>query len=464
MLLVGARGVGVRVFGLLGNVALARLLVPSEFGKVALALSVLMVGSVLLDGGLGASLIRRKAEPSVEDLRSVLAVQLLGAVVLGAGVAGTGLWLGGAGEIAALVMLALPLVAVRGPRMILLYRRLAFGTIAAAEVGEVLAYYVWAVTTVALGFGVWGLASASLVKALVGTAVVVRLGPSAPLRPAWSTERIRSLLHFGLRVQGVDLLRVLRDQGLIAGTFAIAGASTLGLWVIATRVLQVPLLLFESLWGVSFPAMSQVLASGEDPKPLMEKAVRVIAATTGLIATVLVCAAPALMPGVFGPSWTGATGAVAVACIGLQIGSPISSVASGYLLASEATGAVVRSSLAQALIWPAVSLPLLPVIGVTALGLGCVAAGIVEALILSTATRRMAGAELLRPVLLPLAITLAVSGAGWLVVSAASPNLLTATIGALGGAALYVVILGLVQRDLLMAIVDLVRRGLSRIG
>ena len=139
MLLVGARGVGVRVFGLLGNVVLARLLVPAEFGTVALALSLLTVASVLLDGGLGASLVRRAAEPTADELRNVLAVQLVGAAVLAGAVAGVGLWLGGAGEVAAVMMLALPLAAVRGPRMIVLQRRLAFGPIAAAEVGEVLA-------------------------------------------------------------------------------------------------------------------------------------------------------------------------------------------------------------------------------------------------------------------------------------------------------------------------------------
>ena len=71
--MIGARGVGVRVFGLAGNVLLARMLLPSEFGTVALALSLLALGGVIFDGGLGASLIRRSREPTTEELRNVAA-------------------------------------------------------------------------------------------------------------------------------------------------------------------------------------------------------------------------------------------------------------------------------------------------------------------------------------------------------------------------------------------------------
>ena len=38
------------------------------------------------------------------------------------------------------------------------------------------------------------------------------------------------------------------------------------------------LLLFEALWRLSFPALSQLMAAGEDPKPLMERGVTVVAA------------------------------------------------------------------------------------------------------------------------------------------------------------------------------------------
>ena len=463
-LVLGVRGLGVRMLGLAGNVVLARLLVPSEFGTVALALSILAFATVVFDGGLGASLMRRPREPTVEELRNVLAVQLAGALVVTTAVAAAGVWLGEAGTVAAVMMLALPIIALRGPGVVLLERRLTYGPVAAVEVGEVVAYYGWAVVTVALGFGIWGLATASIVKALVGTVTLLRLVPGALLRPAVSWERIRALFGLGIRIQAVEVLKAVRDQAVNIGTFAIAGAATLGLWALAARVLQVPLLLFEALWRLSFPALSQLMAAGEDPKPLMERGVTVVAATTGFVGTALVCSTPALIPAVFGGRWTEAGGAVALTCLGLQISGPISAVASGYIFASDEAGILIRNAAAQAVVWLAVSLPLLPSLGVAALGVGYIALGVTEAVVLLGAARKLADAHLARPLLLPLAIAVPVSAAGWLAVSALAPTLLSAAVGALLGAALYAAVLALVQRTLLQDVIRLSRQAGRRVA
>jgi O-antigen/teichoic acid export membrane protein len=436
--------------------------VPAEFGTVALALSVLALGGVVFDGGLGASLVRRPTDPTIEELRNVLAVQIAGATALVAIVASIGVWLGEAGGVAALMMLALPAWALRGPGLIMLERRLSFGPIAAVEVGEVLAYYVWAVVAVALGYGVWGVATASIAKALVGTLILFKLEPGGLMRPAVSWERIRSLLGFGVRVQAVELVRVLRDQILNLGTFAVAGAATLGLWALATRVLQLPVMLFEPLWRVSFPAMSQLIAAGENPKPLMERAVAVVSAATAMISTMLVCSAPALVPAVFGARWADAAGAVATACIGLQLSGPISVVAAGYLFASGNASAVLRSLLTQAAVWVAIALPLLPSLGATALGLGCIGAGIAEAMIFSRVAQRSSGARLMRPQVLPLTILLVASTGGWFAVSALEPTILAAAAGALLGAVVYGTVLLALRPAVVTQIVDLGRQALTR--
>ncbi|MDQ4049587.1 MAG: oligosaccharide flippase family protein, partial [Actinomycetota bacterium] len=74
--LFGARGVSIHILAFLGNVALARLLVPAEFGTVALGLAVLNFASLLSDAGLGAGLVRRAEPPTIEELRALFAVQL----------------------------------------------------------------------------------------------------------------------------------------------------------------------------------------------------------------------------------------------------------------------------------------------------------------------------------------------------------------------------------------------------
>jgi O-antigen/teichoic acid export membrane protein len=221
-------------------------------------------------------------------------------------------------------------------------------------------------------------------------------------------------------------------------------------------------MLFEPLWRVSFPAMSQLIAAGENPKPVMERAVGVVAAATGLIATMLVCSSPALVPAVFGARWTDAAGAVATACIGLQLNGPISVVAAGYFFASGNANTVLRSVLTQALVWVAIALPLLPSIGSTALGLGGIGAGIAEAMIFSRAAHRSSGARLMRPQLLPLAILIAASTGGWFAVSALEPTLLAAAAGALLGAALYGTVLLALRPAVVAQIIDLGRQAMTK--
>ena len=61
--LLGARGALIYALGIVANLALARLLVPRDFGLVALGTVLVVLGTYLAIGGLGAALIRREQSP-----------------------------------------------------------------------------------------------------------------------------------------------------------------------------------------------------------------------------------------------------------------------------------------------------------------------------------------------------------------------------------------------------------------
>ncbi len=458
--LLGARGIAIRVIGLGGNVVLARLLTPNDFGAVAFGLSVIAFMTLLSAGGLGAGLVRRPEAPTVEELRSLVGLELVVTVIIGAAVMGVGVWLGGIGDVTAVMILSLPILAVRVPALITLERDLAFGPIALVEAAEVFAYYVWAVATVVAGFGVWGLATASIVKAVAGTSILVVRSPTGTLKPLFSLRHIRPLLGFGIRFQAVALAHTVRDQGVNMGTAAIAGTATLGLWALASRVLQLPFLLFESLWRVSYPAIAQLLTAGEDAKPLLERGVRLASTATGLVLTPLVTSAPALMVGVFGERWEAASGVIPPACLALQVSGPISVATAGYLFAIGRADAVLRGGVVGAVIWFAVAFPLLPLIGVTAVGVGWFAAAVGETVVLSRATRRETNARFAEQLAVPVTAATVVSTAGWLLTSELATTLVSAAAGAAFGVIGYVLLVFLMRRGLLAELVHLGRRGL----
>src|SRR6266545_1227185 len=73
---LGARSVVIFGLGLVGNLVLARLLVPRDFGLVALGTTLITVARLLSEAGIGAALIGRAEPPERDELEGVLGVQL----------------------------------------------------------------------------------------------------------------------------------------------------------------------------------------------------------------------------------------------------------------------------------------------------------------------------------------------------------------------------------------------------
>src|SRR5436190_7598527 len=113
VVIVGLRGVGLRVLQLGGLLVLGRLLAPQDFGAVALGLVFVGIITVTSQAGIGATLIRRSQSPSRAELGTLLGFQLGVATALAAVVAAAGLaFFGRVGAVTALMVASLPIVAV----------------------------------------------------------------------------------------------------------------------------------------------------------------------------------------------------------------------------------------------------------------------------------------------------------------------------------------------------------------
>src|SRR4051812_48876259 len=97
------------VVGFVGNLVLARLLTPDDFGIIALGMIVITLGITLADGGLAAAMIRREVPPTRAELRSLTGLQLMITSMLAAVGIAIALNLGESGRIAAVMIFTLPL-------------------------------------------------------------------------------------------------------------------------------------------------------------------------------------------------------------------------------------------------------------------------------------------------------------------------------------------------------------------
>lgn len=412
---VGSRGVAVLLLGFAGYVVLARLLSPPEFGIYAVGLVFVSVAALLSDGGLGAGIIRRPKPPDEEELQALVGFQLVVTISLAVVVAIAAGAFGTTGWVSAALVAVMPLVAFQFPARILLERSLHFQPLAVVEVTQVLTYHLSAITLVVLGLGVWGLVLAYVLRTIVGTVLLVRVGPPGFVAPRLRWARIRPLMAFGVRFQATTGTELLRDQGMNWAVAAVASLTTLGLWSLVRRLMEAPLLLVDTFERVAFSTMSRLVEAKEDSGRLIERVVGIAAVGTGIPLAALAGSAEGLVPGVFGTQWSGAAGAVPWTCLALAVSGSISVATRSHLYAVGNAAIVLRASTVQTAAVFAVTLPLLPHLGVAAVGLGWLTSSLLEAAVLDWATRRVTDARPARPLVVPVGVGVLGAACGWVV-------------------------------------------------
>jgi O-antigen/teichoic acid export membrane protein len=400
------------------SIVLARMLTPADFGAVAIGSTLILLAGLVADGGLGVGMIRRREPPTRTELRTLNGIQLALSLALCVPVIVVSLNFGRTGAVTAVIMASLPISMLQTPGRITLYRDMRYDRQLAIDFGSQLTLSVFTVVAVALGAGVWGLATGPLVKAVVGTIMTAALsvGFITPSLRGW--RGYGELIWFGLKFQASAFAHIGRELGINFAVGAVAGVASLGIWSFTNRLMAMPLTAFNSLYMVGFPAMSNLLHRGEDPVPIILRTVRRAAIVGTLVFATFAAASPQLIVSIFGSQWRDAADIVPFLCLSTLVLGSISVAATSYLSAFGRPGVTAWAAVSFGVIWIALTVALLPVIGVTAIGLGNLVGAIVEAAILDRATRRTAGVAPYRPLLRPLAVALVAGTAGWIVCEA----------------------------------------------
>jgi O-antigen/teichoic acid export membrane protein len=431
VLLMG-RGVALQALGFLGNLALARLLVPEDFGIVAVGLTIVNVGQLISGAGIGSALVARSEPPTKDELRALTGLQLLVTLALAAVCAAGAIAIGDAALVTAVMVLALPLTAIRTPAMLLFQRRLEFVQQLKVEIADVVTSLVVAIPLAALGLGAWSLAISTVARSLVATISAIALSPVGPIMPSLELGRLRSILGFGWRFQATGVSQMVQETALTAAIGAVAGLGVLGLWSFAARILKIPQLLFESMWRVGFPAFSRLLETDarHGMRDLLERTVGTLAVGVSFVMCPIVGSSPALVPLLFGAQWADVSLILPGAALALAIGAPVGMVSASYFYASgDANTGLLATSLNGA-VRVALTLALLPAVGVAAIGVAWAFGSVAAMVITVPRARRACGARLERRVIAS-AISLAAGGlAGWLVAEALGVTLPSAVASA----------------------------------
>ena len=253
---VRGAGIGVVSIGLqfairgFSTVALARLLLPEEFGLVAIAGIALNFFSRIADMGLTTASTQRDHMKSGE-LSTLFWVNTVGGILLCGIMIAIAPLMGAifadrrVEHIVVALSLVLVVTGIGAQHESLLRRNLRYGQLAAIIPAAQAAGTAVGVTAAILGFGYWSIVAMNFVSraaATVGYMICARWKPGRPNR----LRSVRSFVRFGSHISGSQLLIYVTHNldSIMVGL--VGGAVDLGLYRRGFNLLQLPIEHFKA--------------------------------------------------------------------------------------------------------------------------------------------------------------------------------------------------------------------------
>ncbi len=352
---------------------LARLLDPSEFGLVALAMSFVLFTMAFSDAGMGQSLVRTPAEHTEVWSSAFWMIALLSSSlsILLLAVAWPAAWVFNEPGLTVLVCALAPLPLVQGmlaPAIADLQQREKFLTLAIAEMTGAVTGAVAAVWVALSGGGAWALVAQQLAlwsgKAIV-LVCTTRFRPRFELR----LTGLQPHLRFGRDTAGWSLINFFARQidPLVIAKFM--GTTALGFYSVAYRLMSLPgFLVSGPIQNTLFTRMVKLRENTPALRSLVLIASRAMASFIFPPMAVLSVASPAFIHVFLSERW-------APAAVLFSILAPIGALQAvtalngGLLMATGRTDLRLRLTFEFTLIWVVVA-PVLAMINLTAVAIG----------------------------------------------------------------------------------------------
>jgi len=322
------------IIELVATAVLARLLLPEDFGVVAMSMIFVIFALGIHEFGMSAALVQRK-DPSPLHLDSTF----WSAIVMSACLFVIFTLI--APTLAAFfrtpvlknVIPILSLFFVAGTLGIVhrtvLVREMRFRDMARCEVAASIGYGVSSVGLALAGAGVWSLVAGRVLQSAVLTTLYWVYCPWRP-KLRFSLRHFRELLAFGANVMGENMVSFLYtnvDYTLI-GRFL--GSTSLGLYSLAYKIVTMPMQKISiSVMTAVYPAFCRIQ---DDPDRMVRGYLDIIKHLSIIVMPILIglmALAPELVTGIFGDHWRAAVLPVQLlvaAGLAKSIGSPANSV------------------------------------------------------------------------------------------------------------------------------------------
>lgn len=273
----------VQILGIVASFVLTVYLSPESFGIFFIVSSLVVFLNYFSDIGLAASLIQKKEEPTVQELRTVFTVQqaivflvIIPLFVLSPQITrffhlnNQGFFL----IIAFLVSFLLS--SLKTIPTVLLERRLDFHRLVVPQIAENLAYNLALIILAVAGYGVTSFTVAVVLRGIVGL-IAMYYVQSWPIGLAYDKTIFKRLLSFGLPFQANSILAMFKDDLINVYVGKILPLVQVGYIGFAQKWAFLPLRLFlDNVIKIIFPSFSRLQNDEKALKLLIEKSLFMI--------------------------------------------------------------------------------------------------------------------------------------------------------------------------------------------
>lgn len=246
------------------TIALTRMLVPEDFGLIAMLYVLISLASIFIEAGLSSALIQRK-DPKPEDESTVFLFNITMGALLAISLCFAGPYLAeysGKPMLKDLIYwlsLNLFITSLGSIHNILLTKELKFkilmkiGVISSFISGGLAMLLAW------LGYGVWSLVLQTLSSSIVTTGLLWKWH-AWPFRLVFSFSALRSLFKFGGYMLFSSILNTLYLQASVTLIWKLSSMNELGLYNRAESLQRQPVnILGNILNRVAFPVFSSTV-------------------------------------------------------------------------------------------------------------------------------------------------------------------------------------------------------------
>ncbi len=284
-----AEKIGSMLLQMVVSIVVARLLMPEDFGVLAILTFFTALSVVFVDSGFSQTLIR-KTDPTADDYKTVFVFNIVVSVVLYFALVALSPLIASyynlaiIAKIAPVLMLLLPLGALCVIQNTIFARQFRFASLSRINFASSAVAGVVAITMALSNCGVWSLVGQRLSQ-MATKALLLWIYGSWRCEGRFSRDSFSTMSGFSFRLMGTDVISYLYNN--IAQLFIgkIYSADTLGYFNQAQKLKDLPVTsAVQSFQSVTYPALSNIK---DNPEKFADSYRRVLLVTAAVMFPVM---------------------------------------------------------------------------------------------------------------------------------------------------------------------------------